>query len=57
MKPKRFPYNSKKKNIKIEKPKTLREKIIDKINYDCNRLSYNSNLIKRKNGKVFEWKN
>jgi len=57
MKPKRYPYNSKKKNIKIEKQKTLRQTIIDKFNYDCNRLSYNSNLIKRKNGKVFEWKN
>ena len=56
MKPKRYPYNSKKKDIKTEKPKTLRETIIDKFHADYNRLNYNSNLIKRKNGKVFEWK-
>lgn len=56
MKPKRYPYNEKKKSIKIEKQKTLRETIIDKFNADYNRLSYNPKLIERKNGKVFEWK-
>ena len=57
MKPKRYPYNSKKKNIKIEKPKTLREEIIERAERDLKRLEYNPNLIKRKNGKVYEWKN
>ncbi len=57
MKPKRYPYITKKKIIKIEKPKTLREEIIEKAERDLKRLEYNPNLIKRKNGKVYEWKN
>ena len=57
MKPKRYPYNTKKKIIKIEKPKTLIEEIIERAERDLKRLEYNPNLIKRKNGKVYEWKN
>ena len=57
MKPKKYPYNRKKKIIKIEKPKTLREEIIERAERDLKRLEYNPNLIKRKNGKVYEWKN
>jgi hypothetical protein len=57
MKPKRYPYNTKKKIIKIEKPKTLREEIIERAERDLKRLEHNPNLIKRKNGKVYEWKN
>lgn len=57
VKPKKYPYNRKKKIIKIEKPKTLREEIIERAERDLKRLEYNPNLIKRKNGKVYEWKN
>ena len=57
MKPKRYPYNTKEKIIKIEKPKTLREEIIERAERDLKRLEHNPNLIKRKNGKVYEWKN
>lgn len=57
MKPKKYPYNLKKKIVKIEKQKTLREEIIESVERDLKRLEYNPNLIKRKNGKVYEWKN
>lgn len=57
VKPKKYPYNLKKKIIKIENPKTLREEIIEMAERDLKRLEYNPNLIKRKNGKVYEWKN